>query len=444
MDNQNENPIDPIAFLKKAKPAEASSARVEHLFQKSELKVKIRYRKSLAPNLKLALIAAPTIVLVLAAYAFNSANSQPKLSLELSGFSDVHKSSIPNGQASVTADCLYSNRLCNDVGYRSDLEIEWKYTLSSNLSNEAYPGQVFALAQTGRAKEIAEILVKEFGLPEPIKEVPTKYSLFTEYKSGSYKDDKEVRVMDRGNATRVSFENRLADRWYSCEHFRKEAPNCDSVKYKEMPNEAEAVAESIRLFSLLGIHSGTNMAELKDGDYFIKYEKQNFGVGSVSYPILNGQAAALPFEIYWNEGSNEISNFFGGLYTFENKGLFNTISAKKGVDRLNVYRADPSVTEGTFKLSSSRLDGMPPSEQYRLFEESQKLPKGTPIVLDVTITRAIDTFVTIYDANYKAWVVPGISYFDDTGYLGSITSLDSDYIQMDAKESIKSPLSPLD
>jgi hypothetical protein len=433
MDNQNQKPIDPIATLKTAKPAETSENRVEHLIQKSEPKASLRYSEPFPRRLKLALIATPAIAIALAAYSLNLTNIQPTLSLELSGFNDVHQFLIPNGQTSVVADCVYKSLPCNDVGYESAFELDWNYTISSNISNEAYPGQVFSLTHTGREREIAEILAKEFDLPDPIKEVKSKYSPFTQYISGTYKT-KEVTVTDRENAASISFVNSSAVNWSFCQkHIIREDLNCESATYKELPTQAEAIAESIRLFSVMGIHAGENIAELKDGDYLTKFVKLAYGVATLSYPVLNGEAASLPFEIYWSEGSNEISYMAGGLYSFENKGLFNTISAKEGVGRINGYKVDPSVTD-TFKFSSARFEGMSGSHQALLFEEAQKLPKGTPIVLDVTITRAVETFVTIYDANYKAWVVPGVSYYDDTGYLGSATLLDSKYIKMDATE----------
>lgn len=434
MNNKNRTPIDPMGLLKKAKPSDTSETRIEHLIQKSESKANTRYREPLSARRRLALIATPLLTLALATISLNLTILQPTLSLELSGFNDVRQSFLPDGQASVTADCQYLSIPCNDTGYVSALDgLEWNYSISSNISNEAYPGQVFSLTHTGREREIAEILAKEFGLPDPIKEVKSKYSPFTQYMSGSYKD-KQVIVTDRENAASISFVNKSASNWSFCQkHIIREDLNCESATFKEMPTQAEAIAESIRLFSIMGIHAGENMAELKDGDFVTKFQPMDYGMATLSYPVLNGEASALPFEINWHEGSNEISYIVGGLYSFENKGLFNTISAKEGVDRINRYKVHPSVTD-TFKFSSTRLEGMSPSDQALLYQEAQKLPKGTPIVLDVTITRAVKTFVTIYDANYKAWVVPGVSYYDDTGYLGSVTLLDSKYIKMYATE----------
>jgi hypothetical protein len=433
MKKNNLKAVDLIDQLKQAKPSKTSDARVEQLIQSSESRTNIRYRPQFTPRLKLVLFAMPALALVVATASFNLTNSQPTLSLELSGSNQGHQSLLPNGQSSVTADCVYKSFPCNDVGYESAFELDWNYTISPNISNEAYPGQVFGLTHTGREREIAELLVKEFGLPDPIKEVKSKYSPFTQYTSGSYKD-KEVVVTDRENAASISFVNHSADTWSFCQkNIIREGLDCDSATYKELPTQAKAIAESIRLFSVMGIHAGENIAELKDGDYLTKFVKLDYGVATLSYPVLNGEAASLPFKIYWSQGSNEISYMAGGLYSFENKGLFNTISAKEGVGRINGYEVEPSVTD-TLKISSARFEGMSPSHQALLFEDAQKLPKGTPIVLDVTITRAVETFVTIYDANYKAWVVPGVSYYDDTGYLGSATLLDSKYIKMDASD----------
>ena len=433
MKKNNLKQLDLIDQLKQAKPSKTSAARVEHLVQRSESRFRIRYRPQFSPRLKLVLFALPVLALVLATSSFNLTNSQPTLSLELSGSNEGHQSLLPNGQSSVTADCQYESFPCYDTGYISALEIDWNYNISSDISNEAYPGQVFGLTHTGREREIAELLVKEFGLPDPIKEVKSKHSPFTEYTSGSYKD-KSVMVTDRENAASISFVNRSAENWSFCQkNIIMEGLDCDSATYKDLPTQSEAIAESIRLFSIMGFHAGENLAELKDGEYLTKFEKLPYGVSTLSYPVLNGEAASLPLQIYWSEGSDEISYISGGLYSFENKGLFSTISAKEGVGRMNGYKVLPSVTTSD-KFSSARLEGMAIARQNSLFEEARKLPFGTPLVLDVTITRAVETFVTIYDANYKAWVVPGVSYYDDSGYLGSVTLLDSKYIKMDATE----------
>jgi hypothetical protein len=427
MNDKNLNQNDPLVQLKKAKPEITPESRVEYLVQKSESKRDLIYRASLSPRFRLTLLATPAILAVVAGYSLNLYSSQPSLSVILGGLTIDHKPYQPNEQE-ILADCQYSNIHCNDIGYRVGFQLDWNYTISSNISDEAPQGSVYKLTKTGREKEIAETLAKEFNLADPIESSNIKTTSFIGYSSPHGKE-KLVDVIDMENQSSVLYENYHADDWYLCQHGMGNEKICDSIAYEESPTKGEAIKDSIRLLSLMGINSGTDVRSLREGEYLITFEELTGGVATNSYPVLNGQAAALPFSIYWSKGSAQVSSIDGLLYSFEDMGNFKTLSAKQAVHRMNGYVALPSMSEER-KFSQTRLEAMSAAEQNRLRNLAKDLPTGTPIKIDVKITQAIHTYVTIRDAKYQAWVVPGISYYDDTGYLGSVLSLDSEYIQM--------------
>ena len=148
--------------------------------------------------------------------------------------------------------------------------------------------------------------------------------------------------------------------------------------------------------------------------------------------VLNGKPTAGGLQFYWFNGSKDLALINGTLQRAEDQGIFKTLSAEQAVDRMNKYITLPSV-EKPFIPSLKTWGGMPSEERKRLWQVAygKENPKGS-LEIDVAISRAEVGQVTIYDAKGRPWVVPGFHYFDDSGYLGSAFSLDSEYIQMDS------------
>jgi hypothetical protein len=120
--------------------------------------------------------------------------------------------------------------------------------------------------------------------------------------------------------------------------------------------------------------------------------------------------------------------FFGTIFSIQDFGLYKTLNAEQSIKRLTELNAYPS-GEPPIKYSEKSIIGMPYEEQLRLQQKKENGDSG-PIKINVKVTRAEATQVTIFDVNGKTWVVPGYSYFDETGYLGSAPSIDDSYIEI--------------
>jgi hypothetical protein len=197
-----------------------------------------------------------------------------------------------------------------------------------------------------------------------------------------------------------------------------------------MPHQTEAVQYAKQFLQKLGIVSSSELADLQDNEFLIQVTETRSELSVSASLVLGGEPTANSLYFHWFTGSNKVFMIEGILNQGEDMGLFKTLNSEQAIERLNGYITLPSVRK-PFVLSKKSLDGMPWEEKQRLFDGKQGKGNSTPVEIDVKVTKAVIGLVTIYDLKRNAWVVPGIHYFDETGHLGSVTSLDSDYIQMD-------------
>jgi len=431
MDNiKLENTNDPIDILKQAKPEETSDSRIEHLIQKSESKTSIRYRSPIGAKAKFALLTSPALIALLVVQGLNQYSSSPTLSLDLRGSMSP---SLSSPLSSSSADCVIQNQRCNG-GW-----IDWNYTFLPSVSSDSPDGPVYSLSRFGKEKELVQALAQKLGIDQPISKEfeEAGEDSQTLYSAGS-REDEIVYVGYSRTSTNLSYINQAGKDWIRCQSDSyRYTEDCSSVTFENMPSESKAASYAQELLKTIDLTSSEDVSNLKDGDYFIQVAKtesetienhqQNMLTVSARM-ILNGEPTAGGVQFYWFKGSSKLFMIDGVIYKAEAKGVFRTLNAENSLVRLNKYVTLPSVRE-QFTPSQKSIEGMPWEQRKKFYDVA--LGKADPLSIDVTITRADQGLVTIYDAKGNAWVVPGIHYFDETGYLGSATSLNSEFIQMD-------------
>ena len=436
MENNLNNINDPLEQLKQAKPKNASVPRVEHLLQKSESRRNDRKRRTFTSRAKFALLATPALMALIAVPMFVANTSSPKLKLNLGEANGTATTNLSLGNGSSYSDCGAVNRRCNDVGLTP--AVKWNYTFAPNLRNNSPDGHVYRLSNFGRELEIATMLTEEFNIDKPIVKTVEKISpLETEtlYGAGALRDDKRVHVSNLNTATYISVEDQSGKDWVRCQDkdSRRPKENCSEVAFENMPSETGAAKFAQQFLQKLGIVSSIELADLQDNEFLIQVTETRSELSVSASLVLGGEPTASSLYFHWFTGSNNVFMIEGILNRGEDMGLFKTLNSEQAIERLNGYITLPSVRK-PFVLSKKSIDGMPWEEKQRLFADKQGNANSTPVEIDVKVTKAVIGLVTIYDLKRNAWVVPGIHYFDETGHLGSVTSLDSDYIQMDEAE----------
>lgn len=437
MENNLNNTNDPIEQLKQAKPKDALESRVEHLLQKSESGRIDGNRRMFSSRAKLSLLATPALMALIAVPIFVANTSSTKLRLDLGEANGTDTVNLNEGLGSPIADCASVNRRCNDVGITAGVPVKWNYTFAPNVSNNSPDGHIYKLSNLGRELEIATMLAEFFNIEKPVvKKVEKISALETEtlYGAGALRDDKRVRVSILNTATYISYVDQAGKDWIRCQdEDTRPTRNCSEVAFEKMPHQTEAVQYAKQFLQKLGIVSSSELADLQDNEFLIQVTKTWSTLSVSASLVLDGEPTASTLYFHWFAGSNNVFMIEGILSRGEDMGLFKTLNSEQAIERLNGYVTLPSVRE-PFVLSKKSIDGMPWEEKQRLFNGKQGKANQAPVEIDVKVTKAVIGQVTIYDLKRNAWVVPGIHYFDETGHLGSVTSLDSDYIQMDASE----------
>lgn len=196
--------------------------------------------------------------------------------------------------------------------------------------------------------------------------------------------------------------------------------------------------------------------------------------------VANGMVSPVEVDFSWNEGYTGVAAVNGTLAKLVDRGSFDTISAKAAVDRLNqntglgayavtpdnwsknsqnsIYfggsalakeiwvcargpltggvadKATPSDPNSTVPTDPNTTAPAPvPSSTTTASSEPAPTPSDSPTCgldmtggvpnVDVTITKAEDGLVMLWDSNSSQWLVPGYNFYDDSGYLASTYSV---------------------
>ena len=424
--------------IKKAKPVQGSNARTDELLLNGIDKSNLQVNNHQLPRFRVALILTPLSLAALIALSIFIPTQNPAISLDLKNFNDKQVSHLGGANTSSAADCAEVNKYCNDTGLLSLIKIDWQLSLAGSVTADAGQGHVYQLQGLDDTSPLATLLSSELGIDQPIK-TSHDDSGYDYYKAGSMKQ-KNLVVTASKYATAFDYQNQQAGAWYGCQHnYIPEGVDCATTVFEEMPTENEAIAYTKSLMSKIGITGGTNLKDLKTGDYLIKSYALNYGqgithMGTRSQLVIDGFAtSASEFQVSWTIGSNQVENVNGILYKLTDRGTLPTQSAKETYNRLNGYVTYGSFKDAALKLSKKSREGMSQDELERLYEigKSQKDQTGVPVTVE--LTRAEAAPVTIIDDHRMTWIVPGYNFYDETGYFGSVMSLDDSYISMSSK-----------
>jgi hypothetical protein len=423
--------------IKNAKPVQGNNARTDELLLKGLDESNLQVKHQPLARFRVALILTPLSLAAVIALSIYIPTQNPAISLDLKNFNDKRVSHLGGANTSVTADCATVNKYCNDTGLLSLLKIDWQLSLAGGVTADAGQGHVYQLQGLDDVSPLATLLSSELGIDQPIKTSHDDSEYY--YKAGSMKQ-KYLVVAASKYATAFDYQNQQAGAWYGCQHnYIPEGVDCATTVFDEMPTENEAIAYTKSLMSKMGITGGTNLKDLKTGDYLIKSYALSYGqgiahMGTRSQLVIDGFAtSASEFQVSWTVGSNQVENVNGTLYKLTDRGVFSTQSAKETYNRLNGYVTYGSFKDAAPKLSKKSREGMSQDELERLYEigKSQKVQTGVPVTVE--LTRAEAAPVTIIDDHRMTWIVPGYNFYDETGYFGSVMSLDDSYISMSSK-----------
>jgi hypothetical protein len=239
---------------------------------------------------------------------------------------------------------------------------------------------------------------------------------------------------------------------------------------KNMPSKASAIAEAVRIFSATGLQV-SNRDVTYFSDEWSTYVSANLKV--------DGFDTALEWNVSWGS-DGKINSAYGQSATVIDRGEYATISATDavakrmadfrwtgqlptraysgvtyrggigdvipGADESGVEepKAVPSTGDGAPSVvdpsgTDSSGAGSSATEPSTGTVEPAPMPMPTrgdpvddsvPTLSKITITKATLTLLTIYDANGKAWLVPGFEMSDSKYWLSGVVSLIDGVIEL--------------
>jgi hypothetical protein len=222
------------------------------------------------------------------------------------------------------------------------------------------------------------------------------------------------------------------------------------------PTTAEALVSAKKIFKAIGFDSSTNLGAVHNGDLFVEMPSDpntgRNGVAITGYLMVGGSLTSMSQTISWDGSSKEISYGYGFDGQAVSQGDFGTVSASAAVERLGNWQwyGNPYLDYANLKYSetmnqSIAIDVVTPAVQDTAGGASSgssgsatvapdtntTAPTGvapsdvapTPQVVNVTVTRAQSTLMTLYAADGTIWFVPGFVFYDATGYVGNVLSI---------------------
>lgn len=222
------------------------------------------------------------------------------------------------------------------------------------------------------------------------------------------------------------------------------------------PTTAEALVSAKKIFKAIGFDSSTNLDSVHNGDLYIEMPTDpnagRDGVSITGYLMVGGSLTSMSQTISWDGSSKDISYGYGFDGQAVSQGNFGTLSASAAVERLGNWQwyGNPYLDYANLKYSETMnqgvaIDVVTPAAQDTTGgastgssgsatvapDTSTAAPTGvapsavtpTQQVVNVTVTRAQSTLMTLYAADGTIWFVPGFVFYDATGYVGNVLSI---------------------
>jgi len=260
--------------------------------------------------------------------------------------------------------------------------------------------------------------------------------------------------------------------------FTKLDPNentCTAEISGHAPNTAQALVLAAKYFKAIGYNASPNLAKVGNGDLFLVGPQDNNTSGAAisisAYLKVAGSITAMSMGIGWYGSTNELSYAYGFDGQAVTKGSFGMLSAKAAVDRLSKWQwaGNPYLDWSTIKYSknmnmpmlydtatgggqsttgtvtpdvstssssgasASGSSGAPvdpgmavdplPADAGPVDPSATPQPEPSPIVVDITVTKAQNALMIAYGEDGSVWFVPGYIYFDNSGYVGNVFAI---------------------
>lgn len=335
----------------------------------------------------------------------------------------------------------------------------FEYVAADNLANDRGRGEVYKLVRDGDPEEVLRNVASVFGVTGSVKKYPDFNEDFPGYFFGSSEDpwgydsvNPVVSLWWSGTGS-WNYSNPTAYPESKCEESDNDG-NC--VRWTEfqptpelLPSRAEAIAKALEIFNATGL-------EASEADLRVYMDEWSVNIASALK--VEGQETSVEWYVGWS--SNGTLSYAGGhSVRVESMGTFDTIGAVDAVKRLDDWRwggspspsyyekfqsyystgisrgatvePAPAMTEdssGSGTSSGSSGEGSSEPVDPGVVVEPmpvEPMPEEPvePETVQLTITEAESTLLTIWDQSGDVWLVPGYIMVNDQGWFSAVISL---------------------
>jgi hypothetical protein len=361
------------------------------------------------------------------------------------------------GNAEMASDALSSKMM----GWT-----QYEYVAGADLSTEKGRGNVFQLQRVGDPKLAAAKVAAVFGLSSAAPVVVTEEGDFATYTVGA---------LD-GSAPSITLAwSGTGNWWYnnpaaypmssypssSCAEeggFASDSPALDSgssdageevypvdeeikdcLEFITVPEAIQSRAPGEKDAAVLAADLLTRTGYAVQAEDVQVYVEE-WGTTATAYLTVQGVQTSVEYSVSWTQ-TGEIGWASGHLVQVLDRGQFDTVSEKVGVDRLNDGRwygsAGPKYNGNLYWATDTLMGegtvGYDTPAEYEVPASDMTVDKGTlepgvdgdmsmpvqdwvePEPVQVTVTTAETTLVLVWDGDGNAWLVPGFAYLNTDG-----------------------------
>ncbi|MDR9443769.1 MAG: hypothetical protein RI530_02315 [Microbacteriaceae bacterium] len=316
---------------------------------------------------------------------------------------------------------------------------QFNYTASESLSDQTGEGAVYELVLNGtpskRLEEFAAVFDQQGNVE--LEEWSTEY--FPSYKLETEDAYFSLYWHGSGIINYSSKRNWLPEECYltddeleGVERDTTPSSGCEPLPTVEMPSEEILTQEAFEIISNAGYQGNLEDIEIK---------RYQWGAEAFASTSVSGDTTAIEWYLSWDQ-TGQISNVSGHLARAINVGMFNTISPKEAVSRIDqgywfgaparIFYAESNLQS----VSSSVESDLSSSSAMQAPEDIDKnsddvemlpvepLPGPDAETTEIMIESSVEATLLIEDSKGTGWLVPGHLLQTNKGWFESIVSLE--------------------
>jgi hypothetical protein len=316
---------------------------------------------------------------------------------------------------------------------------QFNYTASESLSDQTGEGAVYELVLNGTPSERLEEFAAVFDQQGSVELEEWSTEYFPSYKLETDEAYFSLYWHGSGIINYSSKRNWLAEDCYltndELEGVEREAAptsGCEPLPTVDMPSEEILAQEAFEIISTAGYQGNLEDIEIK---------RYQWGAEAFASTDVNGDTTAIEWYLSWDQ-TGQISNVSGHLARAINVGMFNTISPKEAVSRIDqgYWFGAPARTfyadSNQQSVSSSVESDLSSSSAMQAPEDIDKnsddvemlpvepLPGSDEEPTEIVIESSVATTLLIADSQGTGWLVPGHLLQTNKGWFESIVSLE--------------------